>query len=125
MCLLDGSVGGSLPFAHDFGEIEITHKNGTIEREKIPIYDIVRNAIHTYAQEPYENIVITDLEDCSVELLDYRAKNADFFIYRILLDPITFDPSTPGSYDGTYTSQMVFPGSDHYDALYEAYEASG
>lgn len=125
MCLLDGSVGGSLPFAHDFGEIEITHKNGTIEREKISIYDIIRNAIHTYAQEPYENIVITDLEDCSVELLDYRAKNADFFIYRILLDPITFDSSTPGSYDGTYTSQMVFPGSDHYDALYEAYEASG
>lgn len=125
MCLLDGSVGGSLPFAHDFGEIEITHKNGTIEREKIPIYDIVRNAIHTYAQEPYENIVITDLEDCSVELLDYRAKNADLFIFHILNDPLTFNPSAPDSYDGTYTSQMVFEGSELYDTILAGYEANG
>lgn len=122
MCLLDGSVGGSLPFAHDFGEIEITHKNGTIERERIPIYDIIRNAIHTYAQEPYENIIITDLDDCSVELLDYRAKNSDFFIYRLLHNQPTTKPS---EYDGTYTSQMLFPGSDLYDALLAGYEENG
>lgn len=125
MCLLDGSIGGSLPFAHDFGEIEITHKNGTIEREKIPIYDIVRNAIHTYAQEPYENIIISDLDDCSVELLDYRAKNADLIVFDLFDDEVTFDPTTQTSPDGSYTSQIVFEGSTLFDELNKRYEEKG
>ena len=125
MCLLDGSIGGSLPFSHDFGEIEITHKNGTIEREKIPIYDIIRNAIHTYAQEPYENIIISDLEDCSVELLDYRAKNANLIVFDIFDDEVSFDPTTEESPDGTYTSQIVFEGTTLFEDLYKLYVEKG
>ena len=40
--------------------------------EKIPLRTILREAVHTYAKEPYHNIVINDLEDSGLELLEYR-----------------------------------------------------
>ena len=40
--------------------------------EKLPLKRIVREAIHTYANEPYHNIIINDLEDTGLELLEYR-----------------------------------------------------
>lgn len=83
MCLLDGSVGGAVFADHDFGKIEITDTDGTIKYEDIPIWRIIREAIHTYAHEPYENIIVHDLEDISVELLDYKVKNQGAFIYDI------------------------------------------
>jgi hypothetical protein len=80
MCLLDGSVGGNIFASHDFGKLEI-RIGDTIELEPILIYDIIKNAIHEYALEPYENIIINDLEDCSVELLEYRVKDKSAIIY--------------------------------------------
>lgn len=82
MCLLDGSVGGNLFATHDFGKLEIQHADGSKEYDYILIYDIIKNAIHEYALEPYENIIINDLEDCAVELLEYRAKNKDLIVYN-------------------------------------------
>ena len=66
MSLLNGDVSGALFAAHDFSTIYTTHSDGTITKDKIPIKTIIREAIHTYAQEPYSNIVINDLETCGV-----------------------------------------------------------
>lgn len=86
MCLLDGSIGGNIPADHDFGKIDtITYDadgNAIVETEDILIYDIVREAVHVYAREPYEKIIINDLEDCSVMLMAYKAKNVKLFIYN-------------------------------------------
>jgi len=71
MCLLNGEVGGALFASHDFGTIYTYKNDGTVLKEKIPIYDIIRNAVHVYAQEPYSKIIINDLDTCGVELLDY------------------------------------------------------
>lgn len=87
MCLLDGSVGGSVFADHDFGRLEITNADGTITYEDLPIWRIIREAIHTYAHEPYENIMINDLEDIAVELLDYKMKGQGAFIYEISRTP--------------------------------------
>lgn len=105
MCMLDGTVGGQLFADHDFGKIEVIDE-GTADEytsshyDYITIDEIVRNLVHTYALEPYENILISDLDDIAVELLDYRLTDKNLFIYDI---------STREEFI-TYTSQMAFEG---------------
>lgn len=105
MCLLDGTVGGNVFASHDFGKLEMRYEDGTIELEPILIYDIIKNAIHEYALEPYENIIINDLEDCSVELIEYRARGKDLVVYNIHNE------------NGTYTSNIAFDGNSVFDDL--------
>ena len=105
MCLLDGTVGGNIFASHDFGKLEIRYNDGSIEFEPILIYDIIRNAIHEYALEPYENIIIDDLDDCSVELIEYRAHNKDLVIYNLHTG------------DGKYTTNIAFMGNPVFDEL--------
>ena len=47
---------------------------------KVPIREILREAIHTYASEPYHKIIINDLEDFALELLEYRNENDPLYI---------------------------------------------
>lgn len=108
MCLLDGSIGGNIFAAHDFGKLELIHDDGSREFEDILIYDIIKNAIHEYAYEPYENIIINDLEDCSVELLSYRSKNKKLIIYN----SIKVDDES-----GVSSGNMAFEGNKIYDLL--------
>ena len=83
MCFIDGTIGGQLFASHDFGRLEVIDSN-TNERhyEPIEIKDIIREAVHVYANEPYSNIVINDLDDVSVELLDYKVSNQNCYIYQ-------------------------------------------
>ena len=81
MCLLNGEVGGSLTSSVDFGQIEEEDENGNWVIKKIPIPDIIRNAVHVYANEPYHNIVINDLETYGLELLEYRY-DVPMYLYR-------------------------------------------
>lgn len=80
MCLLNGDIGGNLTAAHDFGKIETIHDDGTSTLDDIPIYNIIREALHVFALEPYSNIVINDLEGCAVELLDFKAKGTTLYL---------------------------------------------
>jgi hypothetical protein len=82
MCLLNGDVSGSLFAAHEFSTIYTQHKDGTITKDKIPIYNIIKEAVHTYAQEPYSNIVINDLDSCGVELIDYICDDSIMYIFE-------------------------------------------
>lgn len=81
MCLLNGEVGGSLESSVDFGTIEEEDINGVWTIRSIPIPEIIRNAVHTYAGEPYWNIVINDLDTYGLELLEYRYDTPMYF-YR-------------------------------------------
>ena len=73
MGLLDGTIGGSLTaLSYDFGREDYTDENGVSHRRKLPIRDIVTELIHEYAHEPWENIIVQDLDDFGVELLQYR-----------------------------------------------------
>jgi hypothetical protein len=82
MCLLNGEVGGSLASSVDFGTIEEEDANGTWTIRKVAIQDIIKNAVHTYAGEPYHNIIINDLDTYGLELLEYRYDNAPMYLYR-------------------------------------------
>ena len=81
MCLLNGEIGGSLESAVDFGQIEEEDANGNWVIRKIAIPEIIRNMIHTYAHEPYHNIVINDLDTYGLELLEYRYEKP-MYLYR-------------------------------------------
>lgn len=42
------------------------------DKKTIPIKTIVREAVHTYAEEPYYNIVINNVDDYGLQLMEYR-----------------------------------------------------
>lgn len=102
MCMLDGSIGGQLFATHDFGREELIHRDGSVSYELLDIATIIREAIHVYAHEPYENIIVNDLDDIAVELLDYRINDQFCYIYDI--------SSTPEF--STYTTNIIFEKDD-------------
>ena len=100
MCLLNGDVSGQLFATHEFSTIYTTHRDGTISKEKIPIKQIIKESVHTYAQEPYNNIIINDLDTCGVELIDYTGTGSVLYIFEQRREDT--DP---------WTSQICFSGS--------------
>ena len=99
MCLLNGDLGGSLPASIDFGVEEYWDKtNNTTTYTNIPIKTIIREAVHTYAKEPYHNIIINDLDDAAVELLEYRGDVPLYLTHFVewdVFDNATLDGSAP------------------------------
>ncbi len=80
MCLLNGDLSGSLFASVDFGKEEY-YENGITTISYIPIKNIIREAVHAYANERWENIIVNDLEDYGIELLDYRGTNPMYLFF--------------------------------------------
>lgn len=100
MSMLNGDIGGSLESSVDFGKIEEEDQYGNWVIRSIPIVDIIRNAVHTYANEPYHNIVINDLDTYGLELLEYRYETP-MYLYRALSNTI-------------YKNAMLLSNNDYY-----------
>lgn len=81
ICMMNGEVGGTFESSIDFGTIEEENENGDWVIRKIPIYDIIRNMVHQYGNEPYHNIIINDLDTLGLELLEYRF-DTPLYLYR-------------------------------------------
>lgn len=81
MCQLNGEVGGVLTSSVDFGTMEEKMDNGDVRIVKIPVKDIIRNAVHMYAGEPIQNIIINDIDEYGLELLEYRY-DTPMYLYR-------------------------------------------
>ena len=82
MTLLNGEVGGIItPLSWDFGKIDEVSADGTIAHNDYLIKDIILEAVHEHAKEPYWNIIINDLEDCGLELLEYRGDIPLYLLY--------------------------------------------
>lgn len=81
MCLLNGEVSGTINASTDFGQLqeETLDDKGEviINLSDIPIVEIVKNAVQTYAGEPLSNIIINDVENYGLELLEYKAVNVE------------------------------------------------
>lgn len=90
MCLLNGDVGGSLTaLSYDFGNVSVINKLGHEVDVKLPLKKIITKAVHDFAKEPYHNIIINDLDDCGLELLEYRGKDPLYFIYDETTQEVT------------------------------------
>lgn len=82
MALLNGEIGGSIGGTTDFGSIDEENEKGEWVNRKLTIYEIIREAVHTYAKEPYHNIVIKDLDIQGLELLEYRDEKNPLYLCR-------------------------------------------
>ena len=81
MSLLNGDIGGIVnSLTADFGKIEETDIDGNVTISSIPLKDIIREVVHEYAREPFENIIIEDLDDVGLELMEYRGNNSMYFL---------------------------------------------
>lgn len=87
MCFLNGDLGGSLTASIDFGTEEYYDKTtNTTTYTSVPIETIIREGVHTYAKEPYYNIIINDLDDTSVELLEYKGDTPLYLLREVDTD---------------------------------------
>ena len=94
MTLLNGNLGGVIPASWDFAteDVTATDDNGNyiedsygrnlIQNNRIPIKDIVLQAVHEFAQEPWQNIVINDLDDYGIELLEYQGDTPLYYLIQ-------------------------------------------
>lgn len=81
MSLLNGDIGGIITsLTADFGKIEEIDAEGNITISSIPLKDIIREVVHEYAREPFENIIIEDLDDVGLELMEYRLDQPMYFL---------------------------------------------
>lgn len=124
MALLNGDIGGNVNASTDFGQIEEESENGVWTIRKIPVQEIIRNAVHTYANEPYWNIIINDLDTYGLELMEYRY-DTPFYLYRkvgtYIYDNALMENDAKIYYydkactDGPYSLKQV--DKDHLDNL--------
>lgn len=127
MCLLNGEVGGSIESSVDFGVEEVVNRQGMTIMKKIPIPVIIRNMIHHYGGEPYQNIIINDLDEYGLELLEYRYDDP-LYLYRSaaegaespLYDNILLNGDTPCSVPGTDIKKLDDLGPNELEMLVDS-----
>ena len=89
MCLLNGDLGGNLTaLSYAFDIVEEENGYNSYYKKKLPLRYIIREAVHTFANEPYHNIIINDLDDWGLELLTYRGEEPMYFVYNPKADDI-------------------------------------
>lgn len=82
MCLLNGEVGGVINATTDFGTYDFTDtETGITTNYKYPIKKIIWDSVHAYANEPFHNIIINDLDELGLELLEYKY-DTPMYLYR-------------------------------------------
>ena len=81
MSLLNGDIGGVITsLTADFGKVEEVDADGNITIISLPLKEIITEVVHTWAREPYENIIIEDLDEVGLELLEYRGEDPMYFL---------------------------------------------
>lgn len=77
MCRLNGEVSGNIMYGTDFGTIDevVTEEESgeeVVNKTKLPIKEIIKNAVQFYGQESKYNIIINDLDDYGYEPSEYQ-----------------------------------------------------
>ena len=84
MCKLTGELGGIFNSSIDFGSLNIINPlDGTTIKEPISIKNIIYEMIHYYGHEPYEKILINDLEDYALNLITYKGLEDIYYFMNI------------------------------------------
>lgn len=83
MCLLNGEVGGQLYASHDFGTIDIIDEAGVLTRKDVNIETIIRDAVHEYGMEPFNNIIIKDVPKYGLFMMKYMGDKDNPLYYLI------------------------------------------
>jgi hypothetical protein len=90
MCLLNGDVGGVITaLTVDFGHLIEIASDGTQTTSDLLLKEIIKEAVHEYAKEPFHNIIVNDLDDVGLELLEYRGTSPMYLIIDNNADLVT------------------------------------
>ncbi len=112
MTLLNGELGGIItPLSWDFGKVDDVQEDGSIIRSDYLIKDIILEAVHEYSQDPYWNIIINDLDDCGLELLEYRGQQPMYLLYdndENVVNYMTFNLSSFSKQIPDLPSNIIF-----------------
>lgn len=79
MCLLDGTVGGTLPASITFHESLVQLDNGDVEIQYPTIFQIIYEAVNHWGGEAIENIIITDIDEEIKMLVRYMGDKPVYF----------------------------------------------
>jgi hypothetical protein len=80
MCMLDGTVGGTLPASTTFNEVYIYDDEGNVEDIEYPtIYWIIQEAVVHWGGEALENIVISGIDEECKMLVRYMGNKTLYF----------------------------------------------
>lgn len=125
MVALDGSVGGVFPASVTFHEYEEIYTEDHIELIHPTIYQIIREAVHTYGGQPYEKIKILDINSTQLILVKYLGESKlgfkiDYSAFQEVEDyninyPITFEYGQDVGYletDFTFPGELVFSAGE-------------
>ena len=52
-----------------------------VKKRQVPIREIIKEAVHAYAKEPYQNIIIKDLDEYGLEQLTYKGDVPLYALY--------------------------------------------
>lgn len=87
MCLLNGDIGGVFNAETNFSVIdEVTYDNNgnaIVQHIDQPIKSIILEMIHHYAQEPFSNIIIKDLDKSALNMLDNHSGHIAYILRKI------------------------------------------
>ena len=119
--LLNGDMGGTIPAATVFSELEIFNATGTTRTvEKLLLKDIIRDLVVEFGGENPDNIIITDIDDTIVKVMKWVGKKS-IYLYedkgnkRLLT--VKDDEDNPpkeikyGQDIGYTTEPFVYPGT--------------
>lgn len=83
MCMLNGSIGGTLTQDVNFGDLDTISDSGVITTTKVPIVEIIQKALQQFGNERIDNIIINDLPTYGYELWTYRGDEPLYLIAEI------------------------------------------
>lgn len=108
MCLLNGTVGGTFNAqSYDFGTVEQEVEKGVYKKIKLPVKTIIQEAVHTFANEPYHNIIINDLETTGLTMQEYR-----YDVPMYLIENIEDQEYKQAYIDGKVEVLVVYNGGE-------------
>ena len=82
MCLLNGEVGGNLPAAVVFSEIDAVAADGSYTKEYPLIKDIIQTLVSQYGGIPTDKIIINDVPDTMKKILKW-SQEQELYQYQI------------------------------------------
>lgn len=125
MVLLNGTCGGTLSSATTFDTKWIENEDGSMTSEKVPIYQIILEAVNHLGNEPLENIIINDVPDYGEWVLKYTGSDDIYFAsdystltsskleaesWEVAGEPLGYITKTTGEDVGYEETPLVYPG---------------
>lgn len=80
MAMLNGDVGGTLPALVVFDTMDTQLSDGSYEKQKVPIYNIIQELVNHYGNEPLSNIVIEDVDTRIRKVMKWNGENPLYLI---------------------------------------------